>query len=299
MCPGICAEGRYSTTVGRNRRGAGSVVEPVESGTAELIPDTDRPGGWTLRIDGTPQSYVDLTDPTYLGFEYMRRLGSVLDAAAPPGVPLQILHLGGGALTLPRYVAATRPGSAQRVVEVDAALTALVRRVLPLARTADVRVRGGDGRAGLHASPSSRFDVVVTDVYAGARVPAPFTTVEFAAQVARVLRPSGLYVANLADGAPLAFARSQVATLRAALAEVCLIAEPGVLRGRRFGNVVLVAAIEPGRLPVAALATAAARDWVPARLVSGADLDRFTAGAPPVYDATATGSPPPPQGMFP
>src|SRR2546421_960732 len=115
------------------------IREPVDSGLAELLPDPDRPGGWTLRVDGTPQSYVDTGDPRLLVFEYMRRLGSVVDAAAPPGEPLRVLHLGGGALTLPRYVAATRPGSAQQVVERDAALIALVRRELPLAKNARIR----------------------------------------------------------------------------------------------------------------------------------------------------------------
>src|SRR2546423_600544 len=90
-------------------------------GAAALVPDPDRPGGWTLRLDGTPQSYVDTADPAVLHFEYMRRLGSVVDAAAPAGEPLRVLHLGGGALTLARYVAATRPGSTQQVVERDAA----------------------------------------------------------------------------------------------------------------------------------------------------------------------------------
>lgn len=269
----------------------------VDFGTAELVPDSDRPGAWTVRLDGTPQSYVDLDDPTHIGFEYMRRLVSVVDVAAPAGAPLAILHLGGGGLTLPRYVAATRPRSTQRVVERDAALTALVRRVLPLPRSADLRVRAADGRAALEATAGSRFDVVVTDVYGGARVPAPFTTVEFATQAARVLRPGGLYVANLADGPPLDFARAQVATLRAAFADVCLIAEPGVLRRRRFGNIILVASADRP-VPAADLATAAARDPVPARLVHGADLDRFTAGARAVTDATATDSPSPPAGLF-
>lgn len=275
------------------------MTESVASGTAELIPDADRPGAWMLRIDGTPQSYVDLHDPAHLGFEYMRRLGSVIDFAAVPGTPLRVLHLGGGALTLARYVAVTRPGSAQRVVELDGALTALVRRVLPLPRGAEIRVREADGRSVVQSTGDARFDVVVTDVYGGARVPAQFTSVEFAAQAARVLRPGGLYVANLADGPPLTFARSQVATLRTAFAEVCLIAEPGVLRGRRFGNVVLVATTEPGALPLADLATTAARDPVPARLVSAGDLDRFVAATRPTTDATAAPSPAPPSGTFP
>jgi hypothetical protein len=271
------------------------VTELVESGKAELVADTDRPGGWTLRVGGTSQSYVDLTDPTALAFEYMRRLASVVDLAGPPRERLRVLHLGGGAFTLPRYVAATRAGSRQRVVECDAALTAFVRRHLPLPRGEDLRVRTGDGRSAVEAELDARYDLVVTDVFGDARVPARFATVEFATQVARVLRPGGWYAANLADGPPLTYARGQVATLRSVFPDVCLIADPGVLRHRRFGNVVLVAG---AGLPVADLATAAARDACQARLVHGTDLDRFVGGARPVTDATATDSPAPPLGLF-
>ena len=272
------------------------VRRQVDFGVAELIPDADRPGGWTLRVDGTPQSYVDSADPTLLTFEYMRRLGSVVDACAPAGVPLRVLHLGGGALTLARYVAATRPGSDQQVVERDAALIALVREVLPLPRRSRVRVRAADARETVESAAPGRYDLVVTDVYGGARVPARFASTEFAAEVCRVLRPGGLYAANLADGPPLTFARAQVATLRAVFAEVCLLAEPAVLRGRRYGNVILVAG--GGPLPVGELGAAAAADPFPARLVHGVPLVRFAGGAKPVSDSAAVDSPAPPQGLF-
>ena len=101
---------------------------PVDSGVAELVADPGRPGAWTLLLDGTPQSHVDLGDPRHLEFEYMRWLGHLVDLAAPAGQPLRVLHLGGGGLTLARYVAATRPGSSQLAVEWDAALVDLVRR---------------------------------------------------------------------------------------------------------------------------------------------------------------------------
>jgi spermidine synthase len=281
-----------------NRRGPASIVEKVDFGVAELQPDRERPGGWTLLLDGYPQSYVDIGDPGHLEFEYVRRLASVVDLAAPLGEALTVLHLGGGALTMPRYVAATRPRSVQRVVEHDAALVALVRRVLPLPRGAGIKVRTDDARSAVEAIGGMRFDLVITDVYGAGKVPAKLATVEFATAVAGILRPGGTYTVNLADGGSLGFSRGQVATLLSVFPEVCLLAEPAMLRGRRFGNVVLVAAAEAGRLRLADLGAAAARDPFPARVVYGEDLERFAAGARPVTDATATDSPAPPERLF-
>ncbi|GLY78819.1 spermidine synthase [Actinoallomurus iriomotensis] len=272
------------------------VEEEIDSGVATLVPDPDRPRSWTLEVDGTPQSHVDLDDPEYLDFEYVRRLGHVVDLIAPRGRPLRVLHLGGGGLTLARYVAATRPRSAQQVVEIDAALVDLVRRRLPLDRGARIRIRVGDARAVLARAPEDTFDLVVADVYAAGRQPAHLTSAEFHAAAARTLRPGGYYAANLADGAPLSFARAQVATLRTVLPEVCLIADPAVLRGRRFGNLVLVAGRTPP--PVAELTRRAAGDPFPGRVVYGKELTRFASGAAPVTDATARPSPPPPEGVF-
>jgi spermidine synthase len=269
---------------------------PVACGTAELLADADRDGSWMLLVDDTPQSHVDLEDPTHLEFEYVRRIGHAIDLAGEPGVPLDVVHLGGGALTLPRYVAATRPGSRQRVVEIDQPLTDLVREHLPLPRGARIRVRADDARTGLAALHDASTDVVICDVFAGARTPAHLTTVEFAAEAHRALRRDGTYVANVADGPPLRFARGQVATLRSVFRHVCLLAEPGTLRGRRFGNLVAVAS--DGELPIDGFLRRCARDPMPARVVHGPDLERFTGTARPVHDAEAQPSPEPPEGVF-
>jgi spermidine synthase len=268
----------------------------VGGGTAELLADADRPDSWQLLLDGVPQSHVDLADPTYLEFEYVRRIGHVLDLAAEPGEPLDVVHLGGGALTLPRYVAVTRPGSRQRVVEVDQALTDLVRSSLPLPRSARVRVRADDARAGLATLPDASADVVVVDVFAGARTPAHLTTLEFAVDVARVLKPGGVTAWNVSDGPPLRFVRTEAATLAAVFGHVALLAEPGTLRGRRFGNTVAVAS--DAELPVAALTRRCAGDPMPSRVVAGADLTEFVGQAQPVADAAAEPSPQPPAGIF-
>jgi spermidine synthase len=272
------------------------VIRTVDHGTARLMPDVDRDRAWLLTVDGAPQSYVDLDAPTHLEFEYVRRLGHVLDSAAEDGRPLDVLHLGGGALTLPRYVAATRPGSRQHVVEADQGLLDLVVDKLPLPADAGIELHPADARDWLEAAPPDSADAVIADVFGGSRIPAHLTTVAYAHAVGRVLRTDGIYLANLADAAPFAFLRSQLATFAEVFEELALIAEPGVLRGRRFGNAVLIAAHRP--LEVALLARRTAADAFPARVEHGAALTDLMGAAEPVHDENAVPSPEPPDGAF-
>lgn len=290
-------DGRDTGRGGRRGQGAAeAVVEPVDGGLAELLPDRDRARAWTLLIDGAPQSHVDLDDPSYLSFEYQRRLGHVIDLVAPPGRPVQVVHLGGGALSLARYTAATRPRSTQQVVERDAALVQLVRRELPLDPNARIRVRSVDAREGLAKVPDGWADLVIADVFSGARTPAHLTSAEFVTEVRRTVKDTGIYAANLADGPPLAHLRGQIATVASVFPEFALVADPTVLRGKRFGNAVLVASGRP--LPIAELTRRAASDPHPARVEHGRELLDFTGGAAPVTDAVAVASPAPPPSVF-
>ncbi|NEC03905.1 fused MFS/spermidine synthase [Streptomyces sp. SID7909] len=272
------------------------VIRDVDHGTARLLPDVDRERAWLLTVDGAPQSYVDLDAPEHLEFEYARRLGHVVDCAADPGEPLDVLHLGGGGLTLPRYVAATRPGSRQEVADADRGLVGLVAEHLPLPADCGITVHAADARARLEATAPGSVDLLIADVFGGSRVPAHLTSVPYARAAARALRPDGICAANLADGPPFGFLRSQLATFAAAFDELALIAEPGVLRGRRFGNVVLVASRVPFDVP--ALARRCAADAFAARVEHGASLAAFVNGARPVGDEDAVASPEPPDGAF-
>lgn len=266
---------------------------------ARLEESRTRPGAWTLYVDGTPQSHVDLEDPEWLGFEYVRRIGHAVDLVRPAGEPITAVHLGGGAFTLPRYVIATRPGSRQQVVELESDLVDFVREHLPLSRGAQVRVRHGDARdvlaklpAGLHGA----VDLAVVDIFSGARTPAHVTSAEFYGLVAPLLAPGGILAVNVADGAGLAFARSQAATLAHVFAHLAIAADTSMLKGRRFGNVVMYAS--DGELPFASMPRRLASDPSPAKLVEGDELVRFIAGAPVVTDTTAVPSPPPSRSVF-
>ncbi len=277
-----------------------SASATLDSGLhAEIRPDRWVAGAYELVVDGTPQSHVNLDNPGELFFEYIARMGHVIDQLKLPGEPLTALHLGAGALTIPRYIEATRPGSRQQVIELEPALVELVRRELPLPRGASIRVRYGDARATLAKLPTGlrgAVDVLVVDVFGGARIPAHVTSVEFYRECSEFLAPGGVLLVNVADGSGAAFARGQAATISMALADVAVLAEPQVLRGRRFGNFVIVGS--PASLPLEWMPRLLARGPHPATLVHGRELRDWIAGAPVVTDQTAIPSPPPNRSVF-
>ncbi|MFC5815900.1 spermidine synthase [Nonomuraea harbinensis] len=267
---------------------------PVTFGEVELLRDLDRQDGWVLSKDGVPQSYVDLQDPTFLEFEYVRLMADVIDLLDEG--PLSCVHVGGGACTIPRYVAATRPGSRHIVIEPDGLLVNLVREQLDLRSVPKLKMIIAGGREGTAKVWDSSADLVVLDAFTGATMPVELATVEYLGDVARVLRPSGTLLVNLADGKGLAFARRLLATVTGAFRHVALLAEPGVMRGRRFGN--LIVAASRAELPLDPLTRRAAGGLTQARCVYGEALENFVAGAAPIKDGDAVLAPVPPPAVF-
>jgi spermidine synthase len=259
-------------------------VHAISTGEAELIADRDDPGGWFVNVNGVPSSYVHLTDPTILVFEYVRWIGDLLDVAAAEGERLRVTHLGGAGCTLARYVAATRQGSIQVVFEIDELLVELMREAFDIKRRTGVRMRAADAREGLTTLHAGSQDVVIRDAFAGNIVPDHLTTVEFAKEVARVLAPGGTYVANVADRAQQLHARMEAASLRTVFDQVAMVAEPGQLRGRRYGNVLLLASNTP--LPLEPLTRRLSSGAVRARVVPPERVAELVSGTPALHDLT-------------
>jgi spermidine synthase len=255
----------------------------------ELIADDEHPGGTMLVMDDVRQSYVDIDDPTYLDFEYVQYFASVL-ATLPDG-PLAVTHIGGGGLTMPRYLQASRPGSPQIVLEPDTELTELVRSRLPLPREHRIRIRPQEGRAGVGQLADASADVVVLDAYADGRVPESLTTLEFFLDVSRVLKAGGLFLANLVDEPGLRYLGRVLAGLRAVFGDLAMVSSQDVLKGRRFGNVVLAASSGP--LDVQELRRQIARQPFPAGVRDRDQLALRHGGARPWTDADCSPSPEP------
>lgn len=245
----------------------------VDTGTLVLRRDPDAVATWVVELQGDRESSVNLADPTHLGFAYVRRMGHIVDVHAPAGAAVDAVHLGGGGLTLPRYIAATRPGSRQRVFEIDAALIDVVRRELPLERGWNIRVGKRDALEGLRSLRDASADLVVADVFYDGTTPSHLQTAEVVTEAARVLRAGGIYAVNVVDNPRSASARSQITNLRSVFAHVAAIVDVSRRSTRRRGNVVLIGSDR--RFAVGRLRTRAAADRAAGRVVTGVALDRL------------------------
>jgi spermidine synthase len=228
---------------------------------------------YILELDGMEQSAVDLDDPTNLIFDYMRRIGELICALGPPPpAPLRVLHIGGAAMSLPRYVAAVRPMSPQIVLEPNEILIAQVRVAAPVPRRSGIRVRPIDGLTGIREIRAGSQDLVILDAFRNAVVPAELTSAEFVDEVRRVLAPDGVFVSNLVDRPPWGRVRSLVVNV-CSLGPVVVGVEPATLKGRRSGNVLVAC----GGVPEQTFGPAPPMEY---RVFAGAAVrDRF--GGPP------------------
>lgn len=252
----------------------------------EIVPG-ERPGSWVLQMAGMDQSHVDLVDPTRLDFDYMRLLADLLDAHGIAGEPLRVLHVGGAAMALPRYVAATRPRSPQIVLEPAAQVTELVRRELPLPSRSGIKVRPVGGRDGVVDVRDGQADVVVVDAFDDARVPADLVTREWYADLARVVTHDGLVLLNLIDSAPFTWTRRVLAAVRLSFPELLLVAQTPVLRGRRAGNLVVAAGLSS--VPPVSRRRMAGAAY---RMLDGTGISSSFGGGTPFTDVDTEPSPP-------
>lgn len=253
--------------------------------SAAIVPNRGVHGGYSLVIDGVTQSHVNPDNPTDLQLDYVRAIGALIDAAFAAPRPIAALHLGGGALSVPRYVAATRPNSRQRVVELFGDLLAFVLQSLPLPEGAEVELIVADAReaATRHAvSDAGRWDLIVLDVFSGRVVPLHVSTVEFYSVLKSSLSADGVLIVNTLTSRGLSFTHSAVATLRSLFPHVVALAPPAVMSGARAGNVVLAASNRP--LNLADLENRA-RLWPrPALLYDEPELQVLSAAGTVSYD---------------
>ena len=251
---------------------------------AAVVTDPGRASGRVLMLDGAPHSYVDLQDPTYLEYDYAKAVVSVIETEYPQGQQLRAYHIGGGGLTVPRYLDRVRPGTQSLVSEIDAGVVKINVERLELQTSEDIEIRVEDARLGLSRLADHSQDLVVGDAFGGISVPWHLTTREAVQQVSRVLTPKGVYAVNLLDYGPLAFARAEVATLADVFDYVALATKTDTLAGgeEAGGNAVVIASDAP--IDVAAIdsrLTDRGAEW---GVITGAELTSWVGDVPILTD---------------
>lgn len=216
--------------------------------SASVEPDGFSSSGYILEIGGAEQSHVDLADPENIFYEYLRRIGNVVDVFAPAGEPLSVAHLGAGALTLARYIEATRPGSAQIAVDIERELPSFVVQNLPLPAGTNCQILIGDARTAIpELAPrlgAEKLDALILDIFTGWDAPGHLTQPGFYAELAAVLRPGGVLCVNIGDDAGLSFFIAQAGIMLDVFEHVWCLAHEPMLTGKHAGNLILVGTSE-------------------------------------------------------
>jgi spermidine synthase len=255
---------------------------PIDTGTARFIPDPPGGPGVLLEINGAPSSHLDLRDPTQLLFEYMQWARAAIVQHVPPDQRLAALHLGAAGCALPRALDAQYPDATQIAVELDGELARLAREWFPLPRSPRLRLRVAEAGEALAARPAGSHNVIVRDVFGERAVPPHLMTDGFVRHCARVLAPGGIYLANCAGTTTLEQARRELVTAARAFDHVAVIAEPGQFRGRRWGNVVILAGGRDAEETTNGLARRLRSLPIPARIVAGSEAVGWAGRAKPL-----------------
>jgi spermidine synthase len=139
------------------------------------------------------QSGVYVDNPNELLFWYTQRMADLVKAAPHHD---RILVLGGGAFTLPQYLANTYPDSQIDVVEIDPQLADIARQRFYFKDPANVQLIFEDARTYVNRAQQP-YDIILVDVYSDASVPFSLMTAEYGQHIKRLLNKDGVVGVNM------------------------------------------------------------------------------------------------------
>src|SRR3989344_4034805 len=164
----------------------------------DILSNNNNPSIRYLKMDQLMHSASDINDPTHLEFGYTKLIGTF--AKSLPNKPANVLFLGGGGYTLPRYFISEFTNSSIDVVEIDPEVTKIAYQYFDAPKSDQLRTFNTDARVYLNQiNLNSRYDIIVMDVFSDASVPSHLTTKNFNQSVKRRLNENGYFSANIID----------------------------------------------------------------------------------------------------
>lgn len=144
---------------------------------------------------GGIQSAVYTEGANDLVFWYTQYAGGVIEHYAPE----RILILGGGAFTLPSYLAQALPNSTIDAVEIDPELENISKEYFNYTKKENLNLIFSDARSFVNTT-EEKYDAIFVDVYGDAYVPFQVLTAEYGARINALLKPGGMVVINAIVG---------------------------------------------------------------------------------------------------
>jgi predicted membrane-bound spermidine synthase len=243
----------------------------------DRVGDVDVPKYKTLALDLLVHSYVKPQDPTWLGYTHEEIQCELTRYYRSQG-KTDVLVIGGGGYTFPRWVEHVLPDVGVDVVEIDPGVTEMAHRALGLSRQTRIRSHHMDGRQFVRErAPKGHYQLVVQDAVNDLSVPYHLMTKEYNDAVKETLAPGGAYLLTLIDSIEEGeLWRAAVATMRQTFSHVELL-DPANFQtdsnGRITGRHVYVIYGADHALPLAEVRAVAQE----ARAIEA--LDRFAVAA--------------------
>ncbi len=171
--------------------------------TIKVSKYVSRFGGHEVRaliLDHLVHSINDPTDPLYLDYEYLRMYEEFVRWRQAGKGSFRSLFIGGGGYTLPRFLEMQYPQAQIDVVEIDPEVTRVAHDFLDLPRETRIRSFNEDARwFVMNSRDRGKYDFIFGDAFNDLSIPYHLTTREFTAQLASLLKPDGVLLANLID----------------------------------------------------------------------------------------------------
>lgn len=140
------------------------------------------------------EGIIHVENPYLILFDYMRlQLLCFLWNSEPEN----ILIIGLGAGILPRIIHHLSPNTIIHVVEIDPQVIDLAQKYFDFHTNDFIRVYAEDGRYFLERRPSNQYDIIIVDVFTvNGHIPHALRTLECLGEYLRVLKSTGLVIAN-------------------------------------------------------------------------------------------------------
>lgn len=146
------------------------------------------------------QSMMDKEKPDRLVFNYTKTMMTSL--AYKNSIPKDVLLIGGGGASIPKFMQKYFPNTRVDVVEIDPEINKIAQTYFRFKPSQNTQLYSQDGRVFIKKA-KKKYDLILLDAFRGGYIPFHLLTQEFLQETKRKLKPDGIIVSNTFAGSKI------------------------------------------------------------------------------------------------